>query len=196
MHGGLDPQSQAVKLALVEKQLPFREIKVCVQPPPAVHYQYQHSGAGFMRMRRSAPQVAPGARPEEFSELYHSIVPDRAARERVPLLLDGPQRLVDAGVIVAFLAEVCVGGACLPTCLPACLPLWARHNGAYACVHANLCFHHRHMLAVVHHWCQQIRTLLRASSCSACTLPSMWFQRTPTSLLPQSQLQSRTHERR
>lgn len=80
VHGGLDPQSQAVKLALVEKQLPFREIK-----------------------------VAPGARPEEFSELYHSIVPDRAARERVPLLLDGPQRLVDAGVIVAFLAEAHAG---------------------------------------------------------------------------------------
>jgi glutathione S-transferase len=41
---------------------------------------------------------------EEFVELYHSIIPDRDVRERVPVLVHGPKRLVDHTTIVEYLA--------------------------------------------------------------------------------------------
>jgi hypothetical protein len=40
-------------------------------------------------------QVNLGAKPQEFVELYHSIIPDRDERESVPVLLNGTNRLVD-----------------------------------------------------------------------------------------------------
>lgn len=47
-----------------------------------------------------AYQVDLANKPQEFVELYHSIVPDRDVRERVPVLVHGPKRLVDHATIV------------------------------------------------------------------------------------------------
>lgn len=44
---------------------------------------------------------------EEFVELYHSIIPDRYVRERVPVLVHGPKRLVDHTTIVVRAAQAC-----------------------------------------------------------------------------------------
>jgi glutathione S-transferase len=44
-------------------------------------------------------------KPSEFVDLYHSIVTDRAAKEHVPLLVDGQTRLVDATIIAEYLAR-------------------------------------------------------------------------------------------
>ncbi|KAF6251488.1 hypothetical protein COO60DRAFT_611407 [Scenedesmus sp. NREL 46B-D3] len=69
------PYSQAVIMALLEKKVPFREVKVNL-----------------------------GAKPQDFVELYHSIIPDKDERERVPVLLNGTNRLVDSTTIVEYLA--------------------------------------------------------------------------------------------
>lgn len=41
---------------------------------------------------------------QEFVELYHSIIPDKDVRERVPVLVHGPKRLVDHTTIVVSAA--------------------------------------------------------------------------------------------
>lgn len=43
-------------------------------------------------------------KPQEFVELYHSIIPDKDVRERVPVLVHGSKRLVDHNIIVEYLA--------------------------------------------------------------------------------------------
>ena len=48
----------------------------------------------------SATQVDLANKPQEFVELYHSIIPDKDVRERVPVLVHGPKRLVDCVTIV------------------------------------------------------------------------------------------------
>jgi hypothetical protein len=50
---------------------------------------------GSNRGKTALLQVNLGAKPQEFVELYHSIIPDRGERERVPVLLNGTNRLVD-----------------------------------------------------------------------------------------------------
>lgn len=47
-----------------------------------------------------APQVDLANKTQEFVELYHSIIPDKDLKERVPVLVHGPKRLVDPTVIV------------------------------------------------------------------------------------------------
>ncbi|KAF8072808.1 GSTU2 [Scenedesmus sp. PABB004] len=73
--GGLCPGSQAVIMALLEKRLPFSEVKVDL-----------------------------GAKPADFVELYHSVIPDVDVRERVPVLVNGSDILVDGPTIVEYLA--------------------------------------------------------------------------------------------
>jgi glutathione S-transferase len=75
VNGGLCPYSQAVIMALLEKKIPFREVKVDLSKKPV-----------------------------DFKELYHSIIPDRDVRERVPVLVNGTNRLVDSTIIVEYLA--------------------------------------------------------------------------------------------
>eukprot|EP00879_Flechtneria_rotunda_P011732 GHRR01012253.1.p1 GENE.GHRR01012253.1~~GHRR01012253.1.p1 ORF type:complete len:264 (+),score=87.09 GHRR01012253.1:401-1192(+) len=69
------PHSQAVIMALLEKKVPFKEVKVDLS-----------------------------SKPTEFKELYHSIIPDKDVRERVPVLVNGTNRLVDSTTIVEYLA--------------------------------------------------------------------------------------------
>jgi hypothetical protein len=45
-------------------------------------------------------QVDMANKSTEFVELYHSIIPDKDVRERVPVLVHGPKRLVDHTTIV------------------------------------------------------------------------------------------------
>ena len=45
-------------------------------------------------------QVDLSNKSQDFVELYHSIIPDKDLRERVPVLVHGPKRLVDPTVIV------------------------------------------------------------------------------------------------
>jgi hypothetical protein len=52
-------------------------------------------------------QVDMSNKSEEFVELYHSIIPDRDVRERVPVLVHGPKRLVDHTTIVVCPAQAC-----------------------------------------------------------------------------------------
>lgn len=52
----------------------------------------------------AALQVDLGSKPTEFVELYHSIIPDKDVRERVPVLVNGTNRLVDSTTIVEYLA--------------------------------------------------------------------------------------------
>lgn len=74
VHGGICPYSQAVLIALLEKQQPFKAVKV--------------------DLSRKTP---------DFIDLYHSIFPDTGDRERVPLLADGPALLAESAVIVEYL---------------------------------------------------------------------------------------------
>jgi hypothetical protein len=48
-------------------------------------------------------------KPEEFRELYHSIIPDAAAKEHLPVLVHGSKRLVDHAVIVVSSGKAGVG---------------------------------------------------------------------------------------
>lgn len=87
VHGGLSPYSQSVLMALIEKRRTFRELKVDLS-----------------------------TKPTDFVELYHSIVTDKAAREAVPLLVDGKTRLVESRIIAEYLARqyVSQGAPLLP----------------------------------------------------------------------------------
>jgi glutathione S-transferase len=50
-------------------------------------------------------QVDLATKPAEFIELYHSIVTDKAAKEAVPVIVDGKTRLVESRIISEFLAR-------------------------------------------------------------------------------------------
>lgn len=66
-------------------------------------------------------QVDLSNKSQEFVELYHSIIPDKDLKERVPVLVHGNKRLVDSAVIVVRV--------CASSCACAC-----------PCVHMRACF--------------------------------------------------------
>jgi glutathione S-transferase len=51
------------------------------------------------------PQVDMANKTQDFIELYHSIIPDKDVRERVPVLVNGSHRLVDSHTIVEYISN-------------------------------------------------------------------------------------------
>jgi hypothetical protein len=117
INGALSPESHAVLLALLEKKVEFKQVKARdsgpSRPTPA-SLGMQHTRCVLSRQqdpsigmhipipvsRHTPIQVDMSAKPQEFIELYHSIIPDKDVRERVPVLVHGPKRLVDQNTIV------------------------------------------------------------------------------------------------
>lgn len=83
MHGGLSPESHTVLLCLLEKKLQFVQKKVCAWC----------RGKGGKRdcctdmttqSAAACAQVDLANKPQEFVELYHSIIPDKVCIGKVP----------------------------------------------------------------------------------------------------------------
>lgn len=75
---------------------------------PVTYHSGYNSAVAITLGRDSAAACAPvfvsqvdlAKKPQEFVELYHSIIPDADVKERVPVLVHGPKRLADHTTIV------------------------------------------------------------------------------------------------
>lgn len=72
--------------------------------PVALHTVSLPRPISIVALLHTYTQVDMSKKPTEFKELYHSIIPDTDVRERVPVLVNGTNRLVDSTTIVEYLA--------------------------------------------------------------------------------------------